>query len=512
MSATHVGAVASQDGFNRPLGNLETFFKSLSDSGKPLNREHWTIHFALRLNFPPSIADPAPHLRRAWQILRLQHPTLGAVLREPEPGNDSNRASLSAGPLDLEEWANDTFTVSREYAGASELFPSLYSTPTATCYWLPAASELVIRSSHWRIDGVGIALLGHEFMTALAKVINAKPDAPLEDLLSPGLASSPPVPPSLEDLAKAQSVYAPSGAHQEDPVLAAGADELVGIFLRGVPSIGLPTRESSAAAVPGASERVATRLDPETTARVAAACREKGIKVTSAVHAAIVRVTARFPQHPLSKAYAAFVPVDLRRALDETATPETAAVSKVVGLYFSGLPLCVESVFTKGFEDVARDLAAVYARDLLQFWQPSSPALVAGTADREVKKVGLLDLAEPYVRRTTALFNAPVPEGLPPVQTPDLSSLGRMETSIHREYGDGNSSGGDGAKVQVVDFWVGTEMLTRNVQFHVWSWDGAFRLGACFNTSFYDKEFVADVLDAVIRELLTGCGISSDDK
>jgi hypothetical protein len=50
--------------------------------------------------------------------------------------------------------------------------------------------------------------------------------------------------------------------------------------------------------------------------------------------------------------YAAFVPVDLRRALVETATPEAKAVSKVVGLYFSGLPLCVDDVFTEEFDKV----------------------------------------------------------------------------------------------------------------------------------------------------------------
>ncbi|KAI1743869.1 hypothetical protein F4680DRAFT_407804 [Xylaria scruposa] len=493
-------------GFSRPLGNLEAFFKSLSDSGKPLNREHWTIHFVLRLKFPPSITDPIPHLQYAWETLRLRHPTLGATLKEPEGSSD--RASLSAGPLNVKEWTDNTFIVCHEHADAGQLFSSLYSTPTATCYWIPASCELVIRSSHWRIDGVGMALLGHEFMTALAKVVMIKPDTPERDSFHTELLSNPSsVPPSLEDLAKAQSTYSRSG--EDDPILAAGADELVGIFLRGVPSIGLPARTSSTAEpVPGPSARVMAHLDAEKTTRVATACRRMGIKVTSAVHAAIVRVTARFPQHPLSKSYAAFVPVDLRRALDDTATLETKAISKVVGLYFSGLPICVDNVFTKSFEDIAQDLAIVYARDLSRFWSPI-PTTETRIGDLKEKMIGLLDLAEPYVQRTTALFNTPVPEGLPPVQTPDLSSLGRMESSIKKEYGNDNSDRGG---VQVLDFWVGTEMLTRNVQFHIWSWDGSLRLGASFNTSFYEKGFVADVVQAVIRELLDGCGIGNDDE
>ncbi|KAF2965287.1 hypothetical protein GQX73_g8294 [Xylaria multiplex] len=504
MSSTTLSSTSIK-GFSRPLGNLEGFFKSLSDSGKPLNREHWVIHFVLSLKFPPFVTDPIPHLQYAWEILRLRHPTLGAILQEPESNN--SRGSLSVGPLNIREWTDNTFIVCPEYADADQLFSTLYPTPTATCYWLPTSCEFVIRSSHWRIDGVGMASLGHEFMTTLAKVVTTNAGAPARDLFLTELLSSPSsVPPSLEDLAIAQS-HSKSG--EGDPILEAGADELVSIFLRGVPSIGLPTRDpSTAGTVPGPSARVMTSLDVEKTTQVSAACRKMDIKVTSAVHAAIVRVTARFPQHPLCKSYAAFVPVDLRRALDKTATTHTKNVSKVVGLYFSGLPLCVENVFTKSFEEVAQDLATVYGRDLSRFWSPR-PSAETQTGDLEGKTIGLLDLAEPYVRRTTALFNSPVPEGLPPVQTPDLSSLGRMESSIKKEYADESNDPNGNRKVEVIDFWVGTEMLTRNVQFHVWSWDGSLRLGASFNTSFYDKGFVAEVMQGVIAELLDGCGIGN---
>ncbi|KAI0202948.1 hypothetical protein F4808DRAFT_420320 [Astrocystis sublimbata] len=506
MSIVSPTAAISHNSLRRPLSNLELFFESLSETGKSLNREHWTIHFALRLGFLSSVTDPISQLRRAWQILRFRHPALGAVIQESDPESNSKRASLFSEPVDIENWANDTFIVCRDYVDANQLFSCLYSTPTATCYWLPISSELVIRSSHWRIDGVGMAKLGHEFMTVLARSMALKVDAPLEGLLSGEATLDPGLSQSLEDLARAQSSYIRSTSHQGDPILAAAADELLGIFLRGVPSIGLPTRESTSA-VPGPSERCYTQLSAEHTASIAAACREKGIKVTSAVHAAIVRVTARFPQHPLCKSYAAFVPVDLRRALEDTATSETKEVSKVVGLYFSGLPVCVDSVFEKSFEDIARDLAIVYARDLLDFWKPP------GNAEHQYgDAIGMLDLVEPYVQRTTTLFNAPVPEGLPPVQTPDLSSLGKMESSIQREYEVESSDGGtvNDAKVKVLDFWVGTEMLTRNVQFHVWSWNQSLRLGVCYNTSFYEKTFVDDILTMVTRELTLGCGIDGD--
>ncbi|KAI1179071.1 hypothetical protein F4777DRAFT_575422 [Nemania sp. FL0916] len=355
-----------------------------------------------------------------------------------------------------------------------------------------------------------MALLAHEFMTVLAKVVATEPGTPTRELFLAKLSSSPSsVPPCLEDIVRGQSLYLRS--KEDDPVLAAGADEPVGILLRGVPSIGLPIRVSSSTSgiVPSHSARVMTKLDAQKTTQVVVACRQMGIKVTSAVYAAIVRVTARFPQHPLSKCFAAFVPVDLRGALDETSTSETKAVSKVVGLHFSGLPICVDNVFSKSFKEVAEDLAIVYARDLVHFWTP--PLAVQNRAGELQETIGLPDLVEPYAQRTTALFNAPIPEGLPPVQTPDLSSLGKMEAYIHKEYADESRDRDTSPKLEVVDFWISTEMLTRNVQFHVWSWDGSLRLGASFNTSFYDKEFVNEVIQSVIVEVLDGRQIKEEN-
>lgn len=485
----------------RPLGGLEAFFKLLADAGKPLLREHWTVHMALRLAFKQSIDDPIPYLRRAWQVLQCQHPMMTSFISRNDSGESAQRPYLSVGISDPDFLPGATFHVCNDCESAVDLFSSLRPTVHATCHWIPASSELVIRSSHWRIDGVGMALLGHEFMTTLALAMQQGHDAPLEELFVDH-GSVPSIAPSLEALARTQTKLPFLEEGEENPMLEAGADALMSEFLRGVPSIGLPTRLGSAESIPGNSGCAMAFLDASTTSKVAASCRGKGIKVTSAVHAAIVCATAGFPQHPLSRAYAAFVPIDLRKALDATATPETKAISKVVGLYFSGLPVCVESVVSengkvvKDFDSIARDLAAVYGRDLLQFWDPGNGS------DR---KISMLDLAEPYLRRTTALFSSPTPEGFPPIQTPDLSSLGKVEGYIQREYGFI-----DGETVEVADFWVGTEILNRCVQFHVWSWKGELHLGACFNAEFYEKTFVADVLDKVMQELLGGCGIEKE--
>ncbi|KAL7622879.1 hypothetical protein AAE478_006558 [Parahypoxylon ruwenzoriense] len=481
--------------FSRPVGNLEAFFKVLSDNLVPEDREHWTISLPLKLRFPPYIGDPTSYLSRAWQALRLQHPALGATL-SPQSGSDPKGGLMvSISPYDPDSWVNDTF-IRRDEKDASTLFSKLFPTATATCYWLPTAGELVLRSSHWCIDGVGMVRLGHNFLTILASILRLGTEAALDSLVIRSPVDTL-ISPSLEELIRQKSNIPPGS--EEDPILAEGADILVGEFIRGVPSIGLPTRADPTQGLSKNSLRVSTHLSSSTTAKVVAACRAKGLKVTSAVHAAIVLATAGFSQHPLSKSYTAFAPVDLRRALTATAGPEEEHGSRVTGLYFSGLPVCVEGILdangkiSKDFDTVAREINAVYSRDLVKFWSPD---------DGSGKTFSLPDLAESYLRRTTALLSAPAPEVFPPVQTPDLSSLGKVETHIQRDYVvDGDT------KIEVVDCWLATEMLTRNVQFHVWSWRDELTLGACFNNSFYEESFVVEVLDKVIEQLLVGCGV-----
>ncbi|KAI1258797.1 hypothetical protein F5Y18DRAFT_325854 [Xylariaceae sp. FL1019] len=481
----------------RPLGNLEIFFKLLADQGKRIKREHWTIHLSMTLELPLSLQDPVPNLKCAWQVMRLQHPQLGAyITSDSDTNNLGSRPLLVPTALDLDAWATKTFVVQLDVSSGDEIFSSYHDTSYPTCVWLPASSQLIIFSSHWRTDGVGMCLLANDFMTALAATIG-KEAHPLTIAQSIGINdhghSIVELPKSLEDLARDLSHHP---RDRDDIVLAAGADALVSEFLQGMPSIGLPTIAGSEAAVPSSSGRTARTLDVDTTTLISSSCRDMGFTVTSAVHAAIVRTTTSFQQHPLARSYAAFVPVDLRRILGGFANQQ-------IGLYFSGLPVYVESsVLQKGkesFELIARKLGSVYSRDQVRFWKPSEGI------DQD-DYLGLLDLVEPYVQRTTVLFNTPAPEGFPPSQTPDLSSVGKVERYIKTLY----PSESEQEAVRVNDVWMGTEMLNRSVQFHVWSWMGGLNLSASFNNSFYEKAFVAGVLDMVVEELLVGCKMKGE--
>jgi hypothetical protein len=490
----------SQDNFSRPLGNLEVFFKKLADLGASLQREHWAVHLALRLKFVGSndieVSNPVPYLQKAWQAVRYQHLAIGSTIVLPSVNPDANskashaaRARLNIPSFEADTWLHNTFIVDPGHGDANSLFSDLRSSPTIMCYWLPQSGELVIRSSHWRLDGIGMLTLEHSFLKALREVLRLGSNFSLDSYRDLP-ASAQYLPQNLEELAINRAAEIPEN-HSE--ALEAGANALVAEFLRGVPSVALPTRAGSEEALPGASSRLQVRLDASTTAEVTAARQDKGIGFTGAVHAAIVQVTATYPQHPLSKAYAAFFSDDLRQCINTTGAATKNEL--VFGLYFSGLPICVDGILSDGdeapspksFDQVAGEMTAIYGRDLAKFWTASNGEMVV-----------LLELAEPLVARTTALFSTPVPEGLPPTQTPDLSGLGKLEAYLQHEY----RSSPEAPKVEVEDVCIGTEMLNRCVQFHVWSWKDELTIGASFNQIFYEKNFVVEVLDKVVKELL----------
>lgn len=506
FSSTYTSTMSSVTP-SRALGNLEVFFKKLADLGTPLKREHWAVHLALSLRVTGDV-DLSHYIEKAWQAVRRQYPAIGSLII-PAPiseieGNSKihTRDILTRPDFDAACWSKETFFIHDSESSADSLFCNLRPSDLATCHWLPQSSELLLRSSHWRLDGVGMVRLGHVFLVSLSEMLRLRN----ADILSPPISIQPPaqaLPPSLEDLARSwryQKVELQAITQEHADRLEAGADALVGEFLRGVPSIGLPARPNSDTTLPGASARVATRLNCSITKEITDARRSKGFSFTGAIHAAIVRVTARYPQHPLAKSYAAFFPVDLRQSI--VAAGAASEDDLMFGLYFSGLPICVkgvaqgdsESNTAKNFDEIAREMTAVYNRDLAKFWE--SP---------DGHQVSLMELAEPYLQKTTVLFNTPTPEGLPLNQAPDLSGLGKVETYLQREY----HSPLDplAPKVEVLDMWIGTERIDRCIQFHVWSWRDELQLGASFNQSFYEPSSVANILDEIVEELLHGLGV-----
>ncbi|KAL2752368.1 hypothetical protein ACRALDRAFT_212804 [Sodiomyces alcalophilus JCM 7366] len=485
----HHGVTVGPGAFTRSMDTLENFYKLLGDSSSKLNREHWALTTSFRLAFPTSVADPLPYLKRTWLAIRQLHPGIGSTAPPTDPANPTSKVALTVPPLDPEAWLAKTFVVHDDSTLVDDATAalSLRPTDTATLHWVPATGTIVFRSSHWRIDGVGSIMLAHAFMATLVSVLRLGLDAELSAHASSVANGS--LTPSLDDVVKA-----PLDEESTPEHLKKAADSLIATFLGGIPTIGLPTTPGSENAIPGPTGRAHVSLDPATTAAVLTACSARGFTVTSAVHAALIRVVTRYPQHPVAKNYAAFVATDMRRRLGAP----WDGVPYAVGIFSSGVPVCIEGALEgKSFDALAADFHAVYSQDLDRLG-----------VDERGEPFGMQDIIGPYIRRTTKLFTAPVPENMPPIQNPDLSSLGLVEKILKREYvyGDGDAYG-PGTTIEVTDFWIGVEMLARALQCHVWTFRDSLTLHGCFNTSFYERDFVAGVLGQVTAELLVGLGL-----
>ncbi|KUI56622.1 hypothetical protein VP1G_04045 [Cytospora mali] len=462
--------------FTRPLDTIERFFKWLADLGVPLKREHWGVSLALRLSLPDSIAasDAEPYLQRAWLILSKQHPMLYA---RPD-GN-----SVTVTPLNEDEWLKESFiTHSGEDVTVDSLFTSIEPAPIVSCHWLPGVRELIIHGSHWRLDGIGSLKLSDRLLTALSAVIRVGVNAPLE---SYGIELTPHFTPSLDEISNAYT-----DEESTPPAVKKVADDLLNTVLKGAPSIGLPLIAGTEKALPGPSSRLRVTLDKDTTQKVVAACKAHGIKVTSAVHAAIVQAVAAHEQHPLAKHYCLTTAIDLRRRLPggkKGDGPELAA-----GMFISpGLVFIEEPAAEgKGFDAIAREFDTTYAGDMSRLYD-------AGNGET----VSVCEATAPFARRIVPLLQMPQPEGLPPQNAPHLSSIGVMETYLKREY---PVDGEKGTKVVLEDVWLGGEMITPAVCCHVWTWRDELTLAAVFNTAYFEETFVKGFMESVRENLLKG--------
>ncbi|VUC37199.1 unnamed protein product [Clonostachys rosea] len=471
---------------SRPLGEVEMFFAALSAIGTPIDREHATLFIVLHLRFPPSIPDPEPYLARAWEIVGHRYPALGSTLSGPDPSDSQGRPTLVVPQYEGGDWLDKTFSSHPDCGSVDDLLADMGRPSTLRCCWLPKLSQLMIRTSHWRIDGIGLALLANVLSETVANVIRGGLSAPLpQDAFSS-------IPPSLESLARSKiDIHSNAGPDK----LRMAIDEVVTSFAHGLPGIGLPTRQASESHLPGPSARAAVTLDKETTSRVASASRSLGFSVTCAVHAAIIRVVSSFEQKSHARKYTSFGPLNLR---DNLSMKDIPGGSQPHGVLQSGLPISLDAFTTertstpndrRDFKSIAHELRESYAADLESFHQLEG----GGHAS-------FLEGAQSYISRLLQMLkDAPQPDAAQ-ITTPDLSSLGKLEKFMQHEYSVTENP--EEPQLELSNYWMGIEVLTRILVFHLWSWKGELVLSVSWNRSYYEREFVTSILDSVVKEML----------
>ncbi|PYH98526.1 hypothetical protein BO71DRAFT_447120 [Aspergillus ellipticus CBS 707.79] len=172
----------------------------------------------------------------------------------------------------LQEWLASTFIVSSA-SDADEVYHSAAPIKQATLYYVPKSSELLFRVHHFTIDGIGMLLLCHSYLSALA--------APAKDLKFGDEYTR--LAPTIEE---ALGYTTPTSEQIEK----AGRDFMS--WAVNAPGIGPVSKVGAVAA--GEYQNTELVFPTQTTEAIIKACKDKGISVTSAVHAAYIRAIVKY--------------------------------------------------------------------------------------------------------------------------------------------------------------------------------------------------------------------------
>lgn len=304
-SSTATGA------FSRPLDTTENMYRVVSET-TTLNRDQWAITLSLRLSYPSSIEHLSPYLRQAWLVTRLLHPSLAGIVTKTSSQLEKSSATriVTVGSFREDEWLSQTFLIHLPgHTGEALVRDAKYS-ELPSLHWLPGTRELCFRSSHWRIDGMGMLMLANSYLSSLATLICLGLSARLEDVTARAPAARGSLTPSLDDVLES---YKDDDSTPESAQLA--ADELIARYRKSIPSINLPLSDDRAKASPKSTYRNSVHFDSTTTARILKVCKKRGFSVSAAIQSAVLKVATCYKQHPMARSYASYFSTDLRHEL-----------------------------------------------------------------------------------------------------------------------------------------------------------------------------------------------------
>ncbi|KAI0467875.1 hypothetical protein F4859DRAFT_492937 [Xylaria cf. heliscus] len=448
--------------FSRPIGENEAFIKLLGDAGLPLNREHWAINSTASIVPTGSMVstDLTSHFRRAWEHLRFQHPSLAA---ESAPDNKNFIYTVPADGNALDAWVSQTFSVATDAHSSADIIVTFQPTPYAKLVYIPRSGELIGHTSHWRSDGIGVILL----LDALLSI--ASGPLPLADpALLPWGSEVERLTPSIEDAAAVPK--------ESTPELKERSVAAVGTFSHTAGAVGI-SFIGAADMLPGGTRSAASVFDQMTTEKIVAACKEKGISVTAAVHASVAGANyALANEEDRNKHYTSTIRFALRPYLPEPySTPAYAA-----SLYTTGWMKRVESgsSWTERLDQYQSEYRKGITRDFLD----SHRDYAAQLGD--------------MIRNLSSQSGG----GDPPSDV-DISSIGVAEKLIRQSYGTPEA----GFDVTAVS--VGVEILSRQAVTFVWTFRGQLNLSAVYNESFHSADQMDRFISDVKNHLLDGLNL-----
>ena len=435
--------------FVRPLDSIELYFKALGEKGATFNRENGAVRAYAKFSRDPSGGNAEAALKHAWKTVRYLQPQIAATLQGETIVYEVPQAA------DLESWMAKTFLI-ETMLSVDELLASPRRSSLPTLHYLPKTSEVLICASHWRIDAIGATALMNLLFRSFAKPPHTSFGDEGKNLL-----------PGRDEAAR---LFQTVSQESED-----AATSLLMEYTTNIPGLGLPVELVNE--MSGAICRIESRLSPATTKSVISACKARDLSVTTAVHAAlIVALQLLSTDKASAERYTSWGTFNYRPHVDPDYTDPAR---HPVSVMLCSLPITLP---TSDFHENASSLKPFYKQ-----------------LDNPFNSAALHAMLAPYTRKCAALINQPLPRGIPQSTEPLVNSIGILDRYLDGKYGQG--------AVEIVDFWLGGVVLTRQPQFYVWTWQGRMNLSICYNEQYYTAAFVRSFIESVEGVLLRELGI-----
>lgn len=442
----------SEQRYERPLGENETFIKIVGDAARPFNREHWAINIIAAVTPLGSLAKENLSLRfrEAWKALRFNHPTIAAYIVD-ETKYVYDIPDLTA----LEKWAAETFQVIEDKT-ADEFIASTTRVPYATMTYFPKTGELLGHSQHWRTDGIGGLILMDDFLDLAAQ-------STIDPSSLPWGEETVRLAPCVEE---ALSSFVTS--ESQDKQL---GQQCVASFGHAAGAIGITCRAPDETS-PGGTCISRLHLSEEETRAVIQGCKARKLSVTAAVHASIAAANyalANADDH--NKHYTSTIRYSLRPFLPEPYSGRQYAST----IFTTGWMFPVSS--KSSWLDRAKAYHDEYRKGLSHEYM---------SAHREYA-IGLCNLLRSLPKDASSPTDV------------DISSLGVCEKLLARQKGTEER----GIRIDRVSG--GLDMINRQSVCHVWTFRDQLCFNLVYNEAFYDKaegdSFVQIVKNSLLHEL-----------
>ncbi|KAI6091241.1 hypothetical protein F4821DRAFT_198822 [Hypoxylon rubiginosum] len=444
--------------YSTELGGVEKVYRFISHMFKPTGREHYGIYCACTLDFGSSFArrDKATAVRDAWKVLRQEFPALAIV-----PDGLTKKTYVLPDASKVEKWADETFIV--DFTDPDAVLASYPARDHPSMHFFPESNQVLFLASHWRIDGIGVCII----MERLFSILAASTPPPAADSWKNDLHR---VSPRLED-----ALDAPT---EETPEIHALAQKQIAehhknaIHAGGIPYLG------DATTPPGSPVRTHIKFNRATSGALIAACKARGITVTSAFYAALASAVLAMSIDEAPEKYTAVMAANMR----DYVQPPYNSKDHAVQAYVIGRAPTVNHSCT--FAEKTAQFAA-YVRD----W-----------CDDEFLRAYRVTTRTHY----DAMTKRPAPPaGAPPPKPPSgvtLSSLGVIEKLLPKEY--------EGGEVTMTDFHFGVSMLTRQMLLYVWTFDGKMSFSINYNEAYHDAPSAEALLEYIRQVLAKELGVT----